>query len=139
LKILCTVPNLGNISSPELSFEEVYPRLRDVRDSETLKVEIVCINPSLPAGIKWEDIKPADHNGRGHYDREDFKSDNPKNRARKRVLDDSNIGTFYTTTFNAKETFRAFEKHDLLRGMIEAIDILHYYIISLHLTRNITR
>lgn len=125
LKILCTVPNLGNMSHPGLSLRKVYPRLKKVRDRKTLHIDIVFIDASLPEHIKWDDIKPGDYKGRPSYDREDFDSDSPKNRLRRSILYNPSlsIGAFYKKTFKDK---RHFEEPQLLQGMLEAIDIFVY-------------
>lgn len=126
LRILCTVPNLGNMSHPGLSLRQVYPRLKEVGKRGNLHIDIVCIDASPPKGIDWDQIKPADYKGQPCYDQEDFDSDTNKNILRRSILNnpESSIGNFYRETFKKQ---RHFEDAELLKGMLEAIDIFVYF------------
>lgn len=121
LRILCTVPTLGNMSRPDLSLDEVYPRLKAVIESNTLDVEIVCIDASLPKNIMWKDIQPD--KGPHRYDIREFGTTTEKCETRRRLLSETGIGKFYDKTFGP----RGFSEAKRLRGMVEAFDIFDHF------------
>ncbi len=120
LKILCSVPTLGNLSHHNLFFARVYSLWKQVAWCEALKVEMICINAALPnSSICWDDICPQGASGLYSYDKENFTKSSAKYSKRKEVLDQTPVGNFYSKMLAR----RGFEEWEICRGVIESVDI----------------
>lgn len=120
LKILCTVPTLGNMSHPSLYLTRLHPIWIEIAQCFNLSVEIVCIDGSVNSTrYHWMDLIPAEERGRVQYSREDFDADNEFNRRRKAVRDSTSIGKFY------KQSFSGFKDSEILEGMVQAVEIVN--------------
>jgi len=124
LKILCTVPTLGNMSHHDLYLSQVHWLWREIADCNSLSVEMVCIDGTEAAlgaaDASWSRIEPSKEKNIPIYSDESILSaSDAKNNARVAVRDKTPIGRFYT---HFKEL--NFTDHEVIRGMLEAIEIV---------------
>lgn len=117
IKILCTVPTLGNISHYPFFYRYVRRRWRQLANSGVL-VDMICINPD----VIWDTLPelPA-IGGEPSYDLSNFTASAPNYRDWDALLKNSSIGKFYNEEFAGK---RKYQIPEVLRGMTQAIEVV---------------
>lgn len=117
LKIICTVPTLGNVSHQRLYVEYVYRAWVKLLYSKA-PVDLVCI----AAGIELADLPlPPKDGERYRYDLEDFEANSKNNQTRNELLRSRAVGEFYKTEFIDKKRASI---ADVRRAMVQAMEII---------------
>lgn len=117
IKILCSVPTLGNMSHHPFFYRYVHPRWKQLADSN-VQVDMVCINPE----VDWNEFsKPPMIDDEISYNLSNFTSSNQNYTAWDGLRTTNYVGKFYESEFRVK---RNYQNPEVLRGIIQAIEII---------------